>query len=64
MAFGSDFYGGNVSEMSTFYSGHYWPAACMDMNNNDDYAQDCITGKWPDIPNHMDVFQVALEAKL
>ncbi|XP_049897023.1 cone-rod homeobox protein-like [Epinephelus moara] len=42
MAFGLDFTGGNVSEMNTFYSGHYWPATCLDMNNNDDYAQDSI----------------------
>ncbi|XP_044226857.1 diencephalon/mesencephalon homeobox protein 1-like [Thunnus albacares] len=41
MAFGLDFIGSNVSEMNTFYSGHYWSAPCLDMNNNDDiYAQD------------------------
>ncbi|KAA8586796.1 homeobox protein prophet of Pit-1 [Etheostoma spectabile] len=40
MARGLDFTGGNVSEMTTFYSGHYWPATCLDMNTNDDYAQD------------------------
>lgn len=44
MAFGLDFSGGNVSEMNTLYSGHYWPAASMDMNNNDNYAQD--TGEY------------------
>ncbi|XP_051257322.1 retinal homeobox protein Rx2-like [Dicentrarchus labrax] len=37
MALGLDFTG---AEMNTFYSGHYWPATCLDMNNNDDYAQD------------------------
>lgn len=48
MAFGLDFSGGNVSEMNIFYSGHYWPAACMDMNNNDNYAQD--TGEYSIFP--------------
>ncbi|KAM7398208.1 hypothetical protein PAMA_006214 [Pampus argenteus] len=37
MAYGLDFTG---NEMHAFYSGHYWPAPCLDMNNNDDYAQD------------------------
>ncbi|XP_034745190.1 homeobox protein prophet of Pit-1-like [Etheostoma cragini] len=40
MALGLDFTGGNVSEMNKFYSGHYWPATCLDMNTNDGYAQD------------------------
>ncbi|XP_047463455.1 homeobox protein OTX2-like [Mugil cephalus] len=40
MAHGLDFTGGSVPDMISFYSGHYWPATCMDMNNNDDYAQD------------------------
>uniref|UniRef100_A0A4W6F2S3 Homeobox domain-containing protein n=1 Tax=Lates calcarifer TaxID=8187 RepID=A0A4W6F2S3_LATCA len=40
MALGLDFIGGNVSEMNSFYSGHYWSATGLDMNNNDDYAQD------------------------
>lgn len=65
MAYGSDFSGGNVSKMNTFYSGHYWPAACMDMNNNDNYAQDYITGEWADISNHrLGAFPVALVVKL
>ncbi|KAF0038635.1 hypothetical protein F2P81_009119 [Scophthalmus maximus] len=43
MAFGSDFTGADVSEMNSFYSGHYWPASCLDVNNsknNEDYAQE------------------------
>ncbi|XP_071362549.1 cone-rod homeobox protein-like [Trachinotus anak] len=40
MALGLDFTGGNVADMNPFYSGHYWSAAGLDMNNNDDYAQD------------------------
>ncbi|KAM9348279.1 uncharacterized protein ABDE67_010333 [Symphorus nematophorus] len=40
MAFGLDFTGGNVSDMNTFYSGHYWTTTCLDMNNMDGYAQD------------------------
>ncbi|KAM3869165.1 uncharacterized protein ACN63O_006554 [Diretmus argenteus] len=40
MAFGLDYTGTNVSEMNAFYSGPYWPSACLDMNNNHDYAQD------------------------
>lgn len=60
MAFGLDFSGGNVSDMNTFYSGHYWPAACMDMNDNDSYAQD--TGEY--ISYHrLGVFPFALIAK-
>ncbi|KAK5858752.1 hypothetical protein PBY51_002868 [Eleginops maclovinus] len=35
MAFGEDFTGCN-----TFYSGQYWPASTLDMNNNDDYVQE------------------------
>ena len=47
MAFGLDLTGGTgVSEMNTFYSGHYWPAACLDMNDKDDYAQDSGRGEW------------------
>ncbi|KAE8287345.1 Homeobox protein SEBOX Homeobox OG-9 [Larimichthys crocea] len=38
MAFGLDFTGANVSEINSFYSGHYWPA--LDMNDNYDYVQD------------------------
>ncbi|KAG8008046.1 Homeobox protein SEBOX [Nibea albiflora] len=38
MAFGLDFTGANVSEISSFYSGHFCPA--LDMNKDDDYAQD------------------------
>lgn len=53
MAFGLDFSGGNVSEMNTFYSGQYWPAACMDMNNNGNYAQD--TSEYSIFPN-IDIF--------
>lgn len=45
MAFGLDLTGGSVSEMNTFYSGHYWPAACLDMNDKDDYAQDSSRGE-------------------
>lgn len=46
MAFGLDFTGATVSEMNTFYSGPYWPATCLDMNNNnDDYAQDSSRGE-------------------
>ncbi|KAF3841013.1 hypothetical protein F7725_006875 [Dissostichus mawsoni] len=40
MAFELDFTGCNASDINTFFSGHYWPASCLDMNNNDDYAQD------------------------
>ncbi|KAM8741641.1 uncharacterized protein AB9X84_018948 [Acanthopagrus schlegelii] len=40
MAFGLDLTGGSVSEMNAFYSGHYWPAACLDMNDKDNYAQE------------------------
>ncbi|XP_026183409.1 retinal homeobox protein Rx2-like [Mastacembelus armatus] len=40
MPFGLDFPGGNILQMNTFYSGHYWPGSCLDMNNNDNYAQD------------------------
>lgn len=61
MAFGLDFSAGHVSELNTFYSGHYWPAACMDMNNNDNYAQDA--GEY--ISYHrLGVFTIALLAKL
>ncbi|KAM4620381.1 homeobox protein otx5-like [Polymixia lowei] len=35
MAFGVDYTGNNVS----FFSGQYWSTACLDLNNNDDYAQ-------------------------
>lgn len=45
MAFGLDLTGGSVSEMNTFYLGHYWPAACLDMNDKDDYAQDSSRGE-------------------
>lgn len=45
MALGLDFIGGNVSEMNSFYSGHYWSATGLDMNNNDDYAQDSSRGE-------------------
>lgn len=44
-AFGMDFAGGNVSEINTFYSGHYWPAASLDMNNDEDYALDSSRGE-------------------
>lgn len=40
MAFGLNFTGGRVSEINTFYPECYWPAAGLDMNNNDDYAQE------------------------
>lgn len=43
MAFGLDFTGANVSEINSFYSGHYWPA--LDMNDNYDYAQDSSRGE-------------------
>lgn len=46
MAFGLDFTGGNVAEMNTFYSGRYWSSTSLDMNNNDDYAQDSSKGKY------------------
>ncbi|KAK9536473.1 hypothetical protein VZT92_006249 [Zoarces viviparus] len=40
MAFMADFTGDHVSEINRFDLGHYWPTACPDMNNSDDYAQD------------------------
>ncbi|KAK5918163.1 hypothetical protein CgunFtcFv8_002949 [Champsocephalus gunnari] len=40
MAFELDFTGCNASDINTFFAGHYWPASCLNMNNNDDYAQD------------------------
>lgn len=49
MAFGLDFAGASVSEMNSFYSGHHWPATGLDMNNNDDYAQDPSRGEWLDL---------------
>lgn len=62
MAFGLDFSGGNVSEMNTFYSRHYWPAACMDMNNNDNYAQD--TGESRYSSHRLGVFPIVFIATL
>lgn len=61
MAFGLDFSAGHVSELNTFYSGHYWPTACMDMNNNDNYAQDA--GEYI-YCHRLGVFTIALVAKL
>lgn len=58
MAFGLDFSAGHVSELNTFY---YWPAACMDMNNNDNYAQDA--GEYISC-HRLGVFTIALVAKL
>ncbi|XP_026225597.1 homeobox protein SEBOX-like [Anabas testudineus] len=40
MDFGQDFTDGHVPGLNTFYSGHYWSSTRLDMNNNDDYAQD------------------------
>jgi len=40
MAFGLDLTGRHVSEINTFYLGHYWPAACPDTNKEEDYAQE------------------------
>ncbi|KAK5887700.1 hypothetical protein CesoFtcFv8_016282 [Champsocephalus esox] len=40
MAFELDFTGCNASDINTFFAGHYWPASCLNMNNNDEYAQD------------------------
>lgn len=45
MDFGQDFTEGHVPGLNTFYSGHYWSSTRLDMNNNDDYAQDPNKGK-------------------
>lgn len=45
MALGLDFTSVNVSDMDPLYSGHYWAATCLDMNNNDDYTKDSSIGK-------------------
>lgn len=40
MALGLDF-----TEMSSFYAGHCWPSASLDMNNNHGYARDSCRGE-------------------
>lgn len=45
MDFGLDFTDGNVPDMSTFCSGHYWSSTRLDMKN-DDYAQDSSKGEY------------------
>lgn len=49
MALSLDFTGVNVSDMDPLYSGHYWAATCLDMNNNEDYTKDPRIGEWPNV---------------
>lgn len=43
MDFGSEFPRG-IPEVTPFPPGHYWAAACVDMEDKDHYTQDYITG--------------------